>query len=88
MYTNCKIKQQKKKKKKKGGGGGGGGGEDVFHVRMFEFQESIETVCKERNDKWANQVLGRLKFTIYLPAAEALYHQSYSVNFRTCKNIP
>ena len=36
----------------------------------------------------ANQVLGRLKFTIDLPAAEALYHQSCNVNFRTFKNIP
>ena len=55
---------------------------------MLEFQESIESVCLERNDKWANQVLGRLKFTIDFPAAEAIYHQSCSVNFRTFKNIP
>ena len=61
---------------------------DVYNVRMLEFQDSIEAICKERNDKWANQVLGRLKFTIDLPAAEAIYHQSCSVNFRTFKNIP
>ena len=63
-------------------------GHEVFNVRMLEFQESIESICYERNDKWANQVLGRLKFTIDLPAAEAIYHQGCSVNFRTFKNIP
>ena len=47
-------------------------GHDVYNVRMLEFQDSIEAICKERNDKWANQVFGRLKFTIDLPAAEAL----------------
>ena len=57
-------------------------GHDVYHVRMLEFQDSIEAICKERNDKWANQVLGRLKFTIDLPAAEAFSILSgmYSLN--------
>ena len=36
-------------------------GHEVFNVRMLEFQESIESICYERNDKWANQVFGKIK---------------------------
>ena len=61
---------------------------DVFPVRTVEFQEKIEQVCRERNDNWAEQVKTRLKCVHDLPAADATYHQSCSVNFRTGRDIP
>ena len=45
-------------------------------------------MCRQRDDQWASRVLGRIKSVCDLPAAEALYHQQCSVNFRTSQNIP
>ena len=62
---------------------------DVVHrVETFDFQISIKTLCKTRNDEWANEILGRIEGVNDLPAAEARYHQSCNSNFRTFKNIP
>ena len=62
---------------------------DVVHrVETFDFQVSIKTLCKTRNDEWANEVLGRVEGVNDLPAAEARYHRSCNSNFRTFKNIP
>ena len=62
--------------------------QDVFPVRILPFQKSIEHVCIARNDQWAHDVSGRIASIIDLPAADALYHQSCSVNFRTKRQIP
>ncbi|KAJ8018289.1 hypothetical protein HOLleu_43798 [Holothuria leucospilota] len=61
-----------------------------FPVKTFEFQKKIESVCEERGrlDEWANHVRGRLALVSDLHAAEAVYHQACSVNFRTHKQIP
>jgi len=45
-------------------------------------------VCKERKDYWAGQVESRLHCVSDLHAADAVYHQQCSVNFRTGKQIP
>lgn len=63
-------------------------GYDVFPVRSFEFQETINIICYERNDAWSCDVLSRLTIALDLPAAEAVYHQSCYVNFRTGRQIP
>ena len=62
----------------------------MYPVRSFNFQEQIEQHCLKRgpDDKWAELVLGRIKAVNDLPAADALYHQRCSVNFRTAKGIP
>ena len=62
----------------------------VYHVRSLTFQEQIEQCCIQcgADDKWAESVLGRIKGVHDLPAAEALYHQQCSANFRTGKCIP
>ncbi|CAC5372532.1 unnamed protein product [Mytilus coruscus] len=56
---------------------------DVYPVRTSEFQCKIEDICKQREDEWALEVRGRLEFVQDLHAADALYHQTCSVNFRT-----
>jgi hypothetical protein len=61
---------------------------DVYPVRSFDFQEAIQLKCSERNDLWGNVVLNRLSSALDLPAADAIYHQTCNVNFRTGKHIP
>ena len=65
-------------------------GDSVYQVRSLNFQEQIEQCCLQRgaDDKWAESVLGRIKAVHDLPAADALYHQQCSVNFRTARAIP
>jgi hypothetical protein len=48
---------------------------DVYPVRTSDFQTKIEDICKMRDDEWALDVRGRLKFVQDLHAADALYHQ-------------
>ena len=38
--------------------------------------------------EWARDVRGRIEFVNDLHAADALYHQTCSVNFRTGKTVP
>ena len=57
-------------------------------VRTHEFQASVFQACRSRKDKWSNAVSGRIAFVNDLPAADAVYHQQCSVNFKTGKNIP
>ncbi len=61
---------------------------DVFMVRTGDFQERIFQVCNERNDNWSETILGRIASVNDLHAADAVYHQQCSSNFRTGKNIP
>jgi hypothetical protein len=45
-------------------------------------------VCEDRNDDWAVAVRGRIESINDLHAADASYHQTCSVNFRTSKALP
>ena len=63
-------------------------GFEVFPVRTKDFQLAIEQQCQERNDDWSQKVIGRLNFAQDLHAADAVYHQTCSVNFRTNKSLP
>jgi hypothetical protein len=60
---------------------------DVFPVRTTDFQSTILAVCKTREDDWARTVFGRIQYAQDLHAADAIYHQECSVNFRTGKQI-
>ena len=62
-------------------------GQDVFKVRTLLLQDSIKTAALSRDGKWA-EVLHRIQSVVYLPAADAIYHQSCSVSFRTGRGIP
>lgn len=61
---------------------------NVFPVRTDDFESRIQEACDLRNDEWAAEVRGRLESVSDLHAADAIYHQACSVNFRTSKNIP
>lgn len=63
-------------------------GYEMFPVRTKDFQDSVRKICLERNDGWAQKILARLEFAQDLQAADAIYHQKCSVNFRTKKQIP
>ena len=62
--------------------------DEVYPVRTLDFCSRLQQVCDERNDDWGKLVAGRLAFAPDLHAADAVYHQSCSVNFRTFKDIP
>lgn len=61
---------------------------ELVKVRTKQFQESILNVCCERKDSWSDTVLAKIEFVQDLFAADAVYHQSCSINFRTNKGIP
>lgn len=64
-------------------------GIDVFPVRKTDFSNPLRNICKERNDEWSEIVFRRLNIAPSdLHAADAIYHQTCSVNFRTGKQIP
>ena len=63
-------------------------GNDVYSVKTFDFQKIIEKNCEERNDSWNREVKGRLGMINDLHAADGVYHQTCSVNFRTRKKHP
>ncbi|KAK3092092.1 hypothetical protein FSP39_025112 [Pinctada imbricata] len=63
-------------------------GADVHPVLTMEFQEKVLESCTNRNDEWGHTVKGRISYVNDLHAADAVYHQTCSVNFRTGKNIP
>ncbi len=63
-------------------------GVDFFPVTAVETKGKVLEICSERNDAWAANVKTRILSVHDLPAADAVYHQPCSVNFRTGKNIP
>ena len=60
----------------------------LIPVRTMDFQQIIKQACASRNDGWAETVLGRIECVNDLHAADAMYHQVCSVNFRTGFQIP
>ena len=61
---------------------------DILTVRTIEMKDTIFAVCQERGDSWADSVQARILHIHDLHAADAVYHQICSVNFRTKKQIP
>jgi hypothetical protein len=57
-------------------------------VRTLEFQKKIVDVCCKRNDVWSQSVRAKIECVHDLHAADAVYHQACSVNFRTGRQIP
>ena len=60
----------------------------VYRVTSLDVQDVVRRVCEERADDWAEEVRTRILQVHDLPAADAIYHQSCSSNFRTKKQIP
>ena len=60
----------------------------LIPVRTYDFQNKVLEACKHRLDDWSHRVQSRIEFVPDLPAADAVYHQACSVNFRTGKQVP
>lgn len=61
---------------------------DVLPVRTIELKDTLLNLCQERNDAWAHSVMARILSVHDLHAADAVYHKSCDINFRTMKKIP
>ena len=61
---------------------------DVHSITLTECKDSLLQKCLTRSDAWADAVRARLLIVCDLPAADAIYHQACSSNFRTGKLIP
>lgn len=56
---------------------------EVYPVRTVDFQNNILMKCDERRDEWSAKVRVRIESVNDLHAADAVSHQSCSVNLRT-----
>ena len=56
-----------------------------FQCELRTSRLTSKKICRERNDSWSTNVLSRIQFVQDLHAADAVYHQKCSVNFRTGK---
>ena len=61
---------------------------DVLQVKTIGIKETVLKICQERADSWSDTVKARILHVHDLHAADALYHQTCSVNFRTKKQMP
>ena len=63
--------------------------DDFSHVKTDIFVKTILEFCENRSDEWAIAVIGRIEYYgCYLHAADCVYHQRCSVNFRTGFQMP
>ena len=61
---------------------------DVLQVKTIGIKETVLKICQERADSWSDTVKARILHVHDLHAADAVYHQIFSVNFRTKKQMP
>ena len=61
---------------------------DVSKVTTIEMKGTMLAIRSERRHAWGDAVQARMMHIHDLPAADAVYHQTRSVNFRTGKQIP
>ena len=54
----------------------------------MDFQEKILKACDGFKGEWGDTVKGSVIFAHDLPAADAVYHNSCNINFRTGKQVP
>jgi len=60
----------------------------LIPVRTMNFCTSIMKCCDQRSDEWCEKVKLRLTYVKDLPAADVVYHNICSTNFRNGKQIP
>ena len=64
------------------------GSGEAFKVTAIETKDKILKICSERGDTWAEAIRTGLLNIKYLPAADAVNHQTCNVNFQTKRQIP
>jgi len=65
-----------------------GCGDNVSEVKTHVFPQTVLSHCKKRSDHWSFTAMGRIQYFAKLHAAECIYHQKCSVNFRSGRDIP
>ena len=66
-----------------------GCGDNVSEVKTDVFPQTVLSHCEERFDDWSFTVKGRIEcFAKDLHAADCIYDQQCSVNFRSDRDIP
>ena len=73
------------------------GTKDLYHgekadcklvpVRTYYFESKVVEACRNRQDDWSLKAQARVEFVPDQPAADTVYHQTYSANFRTGKQV-
>jgi hypothetical protein len=58
---------------------------DVLQVKTIGIKETVMKTCQDRGDSWSDTVKAHILCVHDLHAADAVYHQTCSVNFRTNK---
>ena len=61
---------------------------DVSVISSFQCEKTLRDKCYERRDKWRQTVESRIETVNDLRAADAVYPQQCSSNFRTDRKIP
>lgn len=61
---------------------------DILEVKTIEIKETVLKICQEQADSWSDVVKARILHVHDLHAADAIYHQTCSVNFCTKKQMP
>ena len=61
---------------------------EAFKVAAIETKDKLLKMCSERGDAWAQTIRARLLSVKYMPAADAVNHQTCNVNFRTKRQLP
>ena len=61
---------------------------DVLQVKTIGIKQTVLKLCQERADSWSDTVKARILHVHDLHAADAVYHQTCSVTFRTKKQMP
>ena len=60
----------------------------VFSVTTLDMKDTILATWCEKQGEWNDIVQARIMQVHYLPAADAVYHQTCGVNFHTGNQIP
>ena len=61
---------------------------ESYHATMKSIMHTLLDNSTRRRDEWADEVRARMLVAHDLPAADAVYHQTCSTNFRTGKRAP
>ena len=57
--------------------------QDVLQVKTIELKDTVLATCNERGDSWSDTVKARILHVHDLHVADAVYHQTCSINFHT-----
>ena len=57
----------------------------AYKVKSDSFQQEVKAKCVKTKYTWANEVLARIEYSIYLISSNSAYHKCCSIEFRLGK---